>query len=296
MNINLADPLTLLLIFGAGISVKSLFAIKRWKDLLWWGASWFLALYGAARIYKNHTPTLEQFLLATFLAFGFMITLFLYKNILPRIREHSLLIMTLIFLYSFVKYVLFHYPDAEYLLLLALIPSVLIIYLSFVNLQLAPYFKLFFYIWFILMNVFFIFFYLFSNEISLWDYSKLHFASPYDAFLTGFTAFTLMANLCFIYMLVLPGDKHDSWEERKRKWKEYANILISRHDDSQLRLYQTILILTLGGGGLLLNYFFGWISDGVQIPTYLFLSQSFLPTTPVTKNIVATPVTTGSQS
>lgn len=276
----------LLLIFGTGIFVKSLFAIKKWKDLLWWGFSWLLASDVAAGIYKNHTPTLdtlEQFLLATFLIFGFIITLFLYKNILPRIREHTLLILTLIFLYSFVKYVLFHYPNTEYLLLLILIPSVLIIYLSFVNLQLAPYFKLFFYVWFILMDIFFIFFYLFSNEISLWDYSKLQFDSPYDAFLTGFTAFTLIANLCFIYMLVFPGDKYDSWEERKRKWKEYANVLISRHDDFQLRLYQAILILTVGGGGLLLNYFLGWVSDGVLIPTYLFLSQSFLPTVPVPK-------------
>lgn len=285
MTINITDSYALLLIFGVGIIVRSLYAIKRWRDLGWWAAGWFFAIVIVARIYEDNNPTQEQFLLSTFLAFAFGVTIFLYKNILPRIREHSLLFLTLIFLYCFVKYALFSYPRMEYLLLLILIPSTLIIYLSFVNLQLAPYFKLSFYIWFILLNIFFIFFYLFSKEISLWDYSRLQFASPYDAFLTGFTAFSLMANLCFIYMLVLPGNKYNTWEERKRKWKEYANVLISRHDDSQLCYYQTILILIIAGGGLVLNYFFSFVSDGVIIPTYLFLSQFFLPTTPINKNV-----------
>lgn len=278
MVIDWTSNQTLLLIFGAGIIIRSLYAIKKWQDLTLWGLSWLFPIFWVIDTYANKDFILEQVLLTGFLAFAFGSTLLLYKNILPKIREHALLFLTLVFVYCFIKYALFLNTAMPYVFLIALIPSVSIIYLAFVNKQLHMYFKLFFYMWFILLNLFFIVFYLFSKEISLLDYSKLNFSSPIDAFLTGFTVFTLMANICFIYLFVLPGGKHTSWEMRKKIWKEYTNVLISKHENDQLHYYQTILILLIAGGGLVLNYYFVLISDGILIPTYLFMSQFFFPT------------------
>ncbi len=278
MTLDIFDPRVLLLLFGAGIVVRSLSAIKKWKDLGWWAVSWFLAVVIVARIYRHGHATSEQLLLSIFLAFAFWVTLFLYKNVLPKIREHALLFLTLLFLYCFVRYILPLGSGMIFVFLLTLLPCSLVVYFAFVSRKLPTADKLFSYVWFILLNIFFILFYLFSHEISLWDYAKLRFASPYDAFLIGFTVYTLMESLCFLYLFVaVQSSKHDSYEERQRKLKEYVDLLVSRHDDSQLHAHHAVIILVLAGGGLVANYFFHFVSDGILIPSYLFISQFFLP-------------------
>ncbi len=273
------EPMVMLSLFAGGYVVKSLTAVKKGFDMLMWITSGVFALIIATLVTRGSPTSIETYVLFGLIIFGFAVTCLLYRNLLPRVNEHSLLILSLLVFYCVTKYVRVgdSYIGIAIVFLFAGLPLLLSLYSSLVNTPIHSAFKLFFYIWFIIVNIFFLIFYLVSYDISLTNFSVHRFVSPFDAFLTGFTAFTLLSNLGFLYMFVFPGSRGHGWKGRINEWKEYATILVQKHDDSQLHLYQTALILLIGGGGLIVNYLFGSVSDGVVIPVYLLFSQSLIP-------------------
>lgn len=276
MHVGFDQSHTLLVFFAAGYILKSLTAIRRVYDVLLWFASWAFAAIASLLLLKGSHQSVEQFVFLTLIVFGLALTCVLYRNLLPRLSEHSLLVLSLLVLYCVGKYMRFNNTIAAIIaFLLVGVPFLLSLYNAFVRTHLTPAVKLFLFLWFIVVNVSFLAVYIYSSIASRTGSGGL--VSPLNSFLIGLTAFTLIANLGFLYMFVFPGRKGQGIKGRIREWKEYAYVLIQNHDDTQIRLYQTLVILLIGGGGLALNYLTNSASDGVVIPLYLLFTQSFIP-------------------
>lgn len=275
MSLNMSDPLVLTWIFGAAIILRSLTAIKSWKEVGLWLFGWVIAFMIAVEIHEDTNPTGVQLLTSILLWFAFSVATLLYKNLLPKINEQILLQLSMIFVYCFLKFI---FPMASWMfipLVAILVIFCLIVYLCLIDFVLPNFLKKILFAWFFLINVFFILFYFLSDTISLFRFSEFIFSSPYDAFVTGATAFYLMTNLGFLYLLIPWRSKRETHEEAMKRWRKYMNALVEKHDDTQLYYLQTAVILGLGGMILSFNLYANVIADDILIPSFLFISQVF---------------------
>src|SRR5690606_10813079 len=167
--------------FGLGMFVRSLLAIRSKGDLV--GIAIAIVAGVGFPIYillENDNPlSLEQNILYSFLFYALVAGGGLYKSILPKISEHTLLLQVLVFEYILLNHIV---PISgwwvDLLFYITIIPVFGVLIVSFVNSLIKPAYKALFYLWNVFVSIFFVMFYLFSNEISLLRYENLSFSSP----------------------------------------------------------------------------------------------------------------------
>jgi len=266
------ERLILILWFGLGVITQAILLIRndwKWgKFALCIGAGCFGMMPGKHEY--NYEPLMHIFI--CFCIFAIMFALFFKEDILPLISEKVLLSYSLIFWFSFFS---FFYKDAfihKFLFFLFLIPSLSAVYIAFIKTKLNFLGKLFFYTWFLIIVVSLgLFRFSFSHLSLFFDKHHVPWIGSVDCLLTGMAFLYLIVNATYIWELIpIPG-KNQTMESRMQQWHELTNLMTQRCDDQQPTHLQTILILVLQGGGLLLNYLYHLVPAGVLINVLILL-------------------------
>lgn len=198
------------------------------------------------------------------------------KEILPKIDEQSILQMTIVVWYFFIinsdiayhLYLgLFSFSFLFHVAILLCI-TVSTLFIAITPYRLKPLYKVCFYIYFLLAliylsvpNIKFI-----AQTIQLVDSMQFDKVSLLDTLISGSFCFYLLAHVVYISMLV---PFKQSWKEVK----EYAGLIANKYDDTQLHVRDTILIIIVQSGSLLLNYYFKIVNEFIMIYLSIVLMQ-----------------------
>lgn len=276
----LQNPVILSLFFGFGIVTRSLFLIKSKKEFKQILIYLLISLIGLFPGKREVVYNLYTHIFYCFCLYIFVIAIFFKEKLLPEICEASILQLSLVFLYTFFIYYYNTDPFLNIVLLIILIPTIAIFILSFLPIVLTFFWKLIFYVWFLLINTLLIWSFFSLGNLSLFfQQGGIQNLTPISSFLTGSAFFYLATGLIYLYLLIpIPG-KHQSMENRIKEWKALVHLMVKKHTDIQTTWFQALFIILLEGGILLLNYFYHFISPNTLILVILFtipLVESFL--------------------
>ena len=132
--------------------------------------------------------------------------------------------------------------------------------------------KLLFYSWFLVIVVTLgLFRFSFSHLSLFFDRAHTPWIGSVDCLLTGMAFLYLIVNATYIWELIpIPG-KNQSWQDRMRQWHELTGLMTKRCDDQQPSHLQTVMIIVLQGGGLLLDYQYHLVPAGLLINVLILL-------------------------
>lgn len=282
------------LIFNLGVLLQAFFMI-RYKlnsknKLFEFSACLVLALISS--FYLNNKIKLPDSLYFSILFFSFVFSIlfghYFKKDILPDITEHTILYFTIIFWYIFfpgLKSLLFSLdlmPSLDSLLLFPiLIGSLGVLFISFSNVKLNIFWKLFFYIWFLSIIICLNILCFLSKNISFFfNKEAIITLSPLEILFSGMVFFYLIVNVLYIYELIPIPAKHQSFNERIKEWKKYINMLTNKYSDNQLKPVHSLLTILFLGGFFVSNYFLQFA------PAYLIINIAII-SYPLTRYFLA---------
>jgi len=222
---------------------------------------------------RNYDTYFHLFLVGA----GFTVTyaIIFKKRILDNINKEILMVWNLVFLYMFSQYSsIFQTPIISIIVILL---SILVIINAFFNFDSHYYWKVYFYIWFLIIIV--------GITSSHFAYDKISFffnhgygltASPIDMLFIGGSFLYLAVNIYYIIELIpLPG-KHQSLEQRLTEVKADMAVLASEYDTENIKRTQALSAATIVGCLLAINFSFHLISDSFLIPVIITLSHFFV--------------------
>ncbi len=267
--------------FGAGVIAQLCFLLRgaltqknMLKILGWIG---FAILVGLSPGKHEHDYNLGTHVLFALLYMAIFIAVAFRKEILPVINEQGILQLTMVFWYFLatrfgVSEITTHLHP---LIMMGIaIPSIIILCSAFSTYELHPVQKLFFYIWFLVIIVALTFFHFdIFGVMNIFSSHWERYINFIDSFTSGLTFAYLVAHLTYIIELIPWPGKHQSFADRWREVQEFAHLLEEKYDDTQLKAYETTLIIVIQGGFLSLNYYFQAISHFLAINLSLLLTQ-----------------------
>ena len=267
--INFSSPFLLSLFFGLGVVLQAYFLVSHKVNLKSFGllvlACSGMSFLFSLRVFLKTLKAPEDIYFAIFLffiLFSIFFAIISKKEILPEISEKTILCFTLVFWYIFLNY--FRPTITDFWFWLALIPSLGTVIISFVDIKLGFFWKLFFYTWFLLMVIFFnIFYFSFGNLSFFFDPKGIKPFSPFEILTTGMAFLYLVSHIWYVIEL-LPL-KGSTFKETIQEWKEQAQLLTGKYSDAQLTPLHAFFIIFFIGGVLSLNYFFKITSDDLVI-------------------------------
>lgn len=192
-----------------------------------------------------------------------MLTIILFQEaILPVIRERTLLIFTLIFWYLQVSVfgwtVILHPVYA-----LALGFSGVVLVNAFTGWDPPSSIKVALTVWFFAIL-------LVTGWMTLGfplasALNDGHVIGNWEAFMYGISFFYLMAFYFYIIQLLpIPG-KHQSFTSRIQQWKEYVRLLVSKYDQAQIQIWESLMILAFAALVFGVNYFYRYVEPGLLV-------------------------------
>ncbi|MEM2918582.1 MAG: hypothetical protein QXY62_03690 [Candidatus Altiarchaeota archaeon] len=194
------------------------------------------------------------------------------KELLPRISEQTILFFTLIFWYAFFTfYSKISFKDV--VIVLALIPTIVAIVISFINWELKFFWKLLLYIWFLII-ILFLFLAQFSFGSISFFYKQKGFEalSYFDTLVSGMVFFILTTN--FFYLIqVIPYGQGSSFKENLERSREHVKLLVEKFSDYQLNPFHSLLIISFFGGFLAINFYLKLIEDFLLINILIVVPQ-----------------------
>ncbi len=203
-----------------------------------------------------------HFLFACILS-SFSVTYCFYRDLLPTLSALSLFSVSSIFLFSFFSFFRDH-SFAHFWLLTAilLIPTVLTVMTSFYNGTFNFFWKVFVYIWFLVMVVFlglilFPFDYLrvFSTEgNNLWF-------SFFSCTLAGMAFSYLAVNASYLFLLI----PFPWFRKSMNDWYRLADLVAQRFYVTKAKRNKAGIIIFFQGGFLVLNYLYNFLSVHLTI-------------------------------
>lgn len=216
-------------------------------------------------------------MLFTYLFFFILFFLIIFyefykKIILFTINEAILLFFTTIFWYI----ILIKYSLNPVFLSLFILPTIAVLFISFSKISLNKIWKLFFYIWFLLIDTFLVIhFILLSHIFTFKNYGNNILQAGFDLFIVSMVLTYLVFNLfSLLYLLPIRTGKQ-SFKDRFEEIKKHINILTGKYSDYQLKkIYSFIIIISLLAF-LYFNYIFNFFSDFILISLIIIISQLF---------------------
>ncbi|HBB66092.1 MAG TPA: hypothetical protein DCZ93_02090 [Elusimicrobia bacterium] len=198
----------------------------------------------------------------------------------PRVNEKVLLAYTLTFWYAFFSFVFSPTPLWYCVMSAMALPTLGILFLAVSDRKPSFAFKLFFYIWYLLMVVFMgLLQFSYSYMLSFFTGAAARGETPASAALAGM-AFCYIA-IHFTYLIgILPinGGRGNDDPFMGRDWHERVNRMTGRfNDNSQLSVLQTFSLVLVFGGFLAGNYFYKFISAATAVNLGILLPLLLMP-------------------
>lgn len=194
------------------------------------------------------------------------------KIILFTVNEAVLLVFTIIFWYI----ILTKYSLSPVFLALFILPTIAVLFISFSKVSLNKIWKLFFYVWFLLIDTFFVVYFIFSSHMfSFKDYGNSIFYEGFNLFIISMIFTYLIFNLFSIFYLLPIVTGNQSYKDKFNKINRHINILVEKYSDYQLkRIYSLVIIISLLAF-LYFNCLFNFFSDFLMISSVIIISQLF---------------------
>lgn len=291
------DYLTLMLSwFAFGVLAEMLFLlggrlfVRETQKKFFWTLIASILLTGFFILRSNHPSPPNIIILYWLVSSVIVYGLWFKSEVLPNITEQTVLSYTILFWYVMLAYI---HPTSgfwRYLSLLALIPSAASVVNAFVWRTLRPGFKLFFYVWFIIVVVVLTYSQFSFGHLSVvWKGVVPEASTPADLFFTGMVCIYLGINIFYLWELIPFPGKYQKMEDKIRQCKEHAKIMVSKYLDIQLTHTRAILLLLVEAGGLTLNFHLKLVSDYLLINILLlFMPQILERTTTETETQIFT--------
>lgn len=216
------------------------------------------------------------FLSGAFLIFAFIFSWVFWlrskKEILTEIDESQILYITLVFWYTLIVY--FYKELSVFLILILLLPSFGVLFLSFTSFKLSFSWKIFFSVWFIILMIFLEAFYFFYGIVpQIGKISTLEDLSSFHSILFGISCSYVINHLFYCLSLIgISGEGGDVIEN----WKKNVRLIVSRYSDKQLKPIYSFWVIILQGSVLFLNHFLKIFSDFTVINFSLLLIPQFI--------------------
>jgi len=279
----MSDPLQLTLWFGLGVIVQAIFLIydrlnsKNLRNfflcLLFSVIFGFIPRKGEGIV--NYDVVFHIFIWFIFFLISFAAVF--RKEILPEINKTVILSFTLIFWYIFLVYFYSNTIYKNFLTLIVLIPTIATLISVFTNLKLSFFWRLFFYVWFLILLIS-----LLLSQLSLETFSSFFKKDGIvsltfiDALVTGMVFLYLCVNSLYVINVFFTyKDEEAPPGERLKAWREHIRMLVDKYIDYQPHPILSLLIILLLGGIFAANYYNKFISDFLLI-NILILIVPFL--------------------
>lgn len=196
--------------------------------------------------------------------FSFLFAIYLKEAILPEINELTILSYSLIFWYIFLTHFDFKPTIGVVLALMATVGTFII---AFINFKLHLFWKLFFYIWFLIIDVFLIFSqFSFGNlALLLYQNNSVTELGGLDSLLMGMSFQLLVAFSVYIFELIPVPRRGQLLENRIKEVEQHITLLTSKYSDVQLNPIIALLIIAFQISVFVLNYYFKLLPDYILI-------------------------------
>lgn len=269
---------TLVLCFGAGFVLESLYLVRRnprWPWLAGCAALGLLATFMAYLAARN-APAVAIGLGLGF--FGFMFAGTYRDEILPVVGDKLLLAFTVIFWYGFATHYYQGTRAQQLLMLGGMLPSAASLYIACVRPRLGFWGKLLLYVWFLAIVLFLgLLQFPFRNLHIFTGRHPLGWLGPIDAFATGMVSLYLLANAVYLVALIpIPG-RDQSFGDRMKQWHTLTDLMTQRcSDEDGPRQAQAFSVIAAIAAGLCLNYVFALLPSPLVISVAIILSTVML--------------------
>ena len=245
------STLELIIFFAAGALIQAILYIEDRSDL--W--SFFLCLIfgGFCFILGLGKREITPLIFSAILVFSVVYAIRLRHRVLPILTEHTLLYLNISYTYFLLTHLDPYRPNELSLLALGLFPSILTLILAFYPRPLTRLVHTYAFGWFMLMN--FILFMgqfapLIGNMLVMKDWwGGIH---PIEMVLYGSTFFLLICYFTYLRILIPIPDKHLS--RRLRNMKEFVWFLNTKYNPTQLKIWESALIILIQGSLLDANF------------------------------------------
>lgn len=263
--------------FGAGVLAQVLLLLNRnikFMQLLFCaGVALFAMLPGKHE--NNYDPLFHA--LMAFSGFCFLVALTFHKEILPTLSEAMLLLYTVLFWFVFFS----HYYHGSLLhkvsMGIAVIPTVITLYLVIDGRNSGSFLKLMMYVWFLVIVVCLGVFQFPLSDLSIfYREHQVPWITPLEAATSGAAYMFLVANATYIFNLVPIPDRSQSWRERMEEWRKFTGVLVERFSDTQISPLRALTIVVVEASILALNENYQWLSTGLVINLVIVFSGSIL--------------------
>jgi len=256
------NPLLLIMCFSAGVFFQAFLLSGRRIFLL----GMLIGGLAVAAFFKPFDSDAGLKLFVVFLSFAFLFAFSFREEILPVITDKLLLSFHTVFLYIFFS---FYYQDNvinRAVTVGLMLATLIVLYIAFAHPKLSYWSKLFLYSWSLALVVCIgVSQFSFSYALIFFDPQGWTSMSLLDSFVTGM-AFLYLAIHCYYLWALLPIPyKGQLWEDRLKEWQEFSALMVKRYDDRPHSHLESILIIVLQGGALLLNYRFHLLSPGMAV-------------------------------
>jgi hypothetical protein len=265
----------LILWFTAGVAIESLYLIRRNPGWLRFacciGAGLAVAAYAAYKSAANGEADAQDVgymsgLFAYVVLFGLLFT----KEILPLVSEKLLLALTVIFWYGFAATFYSGTTAQNVLIVLAVVPSLITVYVALMRPALGFWLKLFLYTWFLTIVIAIGLFQFPYGNLQIFTVDSVPWINAADAVVTGMALMYLAVNALYLYLLIpIPG-KSQSFADRMKEWHELTDLMTQRCAADEPTHLQALLIVATVGAVACLNYAFQ------LAPPALFISVTLM--------------------
>jgi hypothetical protein len=262
------------LVFGLGVLAQILMLIRvKFKSGAFFKL-FFISLLAFLPARDEITYEFYSHLFFMFIVFTVLIAVSYRKEIMPKINEKNILIMTLFFIYIALRYL---ESVGVLLLVLFFLPIIATFVLAFTTTKLNSIFKFLFYLWFLIINCILLF-----SQFSVGSLSFFFKGAPSAGFFEIFFAGMIFVILCInvwyiIELMPIPG-KHQSFMDRLDEVKESISGMVKKYSSDQLRFSHSLQIIIFFVALISVNAFFRLNMDFLFLNLFLIAANIFFPT------------------
>jgi hypothetical protein len=277
----------LILCFGLGVALESLFLIRRdwnWKRLLGCAALGTMGLV-PGRSEHVYQPLLH--LLLYFSAFSIAFAYLFRQDLLPAINERILLFYSILLWFAFLGYFYHGAPWQVAGLAVLALPVAILLLLAFRPTALNTAWKIVFYAWFLTVIVLLGLFQFPYHHLTLFlDDHVVPWSTPVDSVAAGMSFLFLAMNASYIFYLIPMRDRGETWAQRMKTWHAFTDLMAQRFDASQSTHQQALVILCAESAVLAFNHYTQFLSIGllvnllIIVPSLLLLYRPTIAASP----------------
>jgi hypothetical protein len=261
------DERTLLILcFGGGVLVQATLMLRGPVKIQHFLLCVAGGLLGFLPGRNEHDYELLQHVLFCYIAFGIFFACSFKRQLLAPLSDRAVLAFTAILWFAYLTIVYQGTLFDHVLMCVFAFPSVAMLCVIFHREALGPGWQMAIYAWFLTIIAALSLMHYSFDELRLFDGNRpVPWLGPLDGVIAGMACITLVINATFFFMLWPIPRRGQSFQDRKREWFAYLDLLEERFADERSPLLFTLGLVALLVVALLVVQRTHWVEPAVAI-------------------------------